>query len=108
MPFPYFHSACLSFALAAVIYSNMTLVCPPTKPLTSELADLYHQHTGCDISMLPSSIHSDILGDNKTYQNLTKIKYLGYGGSKMSSSLGEPLLRKTHLFGFLGLTELSQ
>lgn len=106
MPFPYFHSASICLSLGLIVFFDMTLICPPTKPLTAELADLYHQHADCDVSILPSSIIHDVASDCYKCENLGKVKYLGYGGSKMSSSLGKPLAEKTHLFSLLGLTEV--
>lgn len=106
MPFPYFHSAAMNFCLGAVIYYDMTLIGSPAKPLTAELADLHHQHAGCDVSILTSSVIGDIVSDPAALQNLNLLKYLGYGGSRMNASLGDLLSRKTHLFSVLGLTEV--
>ena len=106
MPFPYFHSAAINFCLGAVIYYDMTLIGSPAKPLTAELADLHHRYAGCDVSILPSSVISDIVSDPAALQNLNLIKYLGYGGSRMNGSLGDLLSRKTHSFSVLGLTEV--
>ena len=107
MPFPYFHSASINLCLALPIFHDMTLICSPAKPLTADLANQYHQHADCDVSMLPMSVLQDIGSDLSAYLNLEKVKYLGYGGSKIGSSLGRALAEKTHLFSFIGLTEVS-
>ncbi|KAL8790158.1 MAG: hypothetical protein Q9195_006485 [Heterodermia aff. obscurata] len=105
MPFPYFHSASIGLCLALPVFLDMTLICPPAKPLTADLADQYHCHANCDVSMLPMSVLQDLNSDRPAYQNLEKVKYLGYGGSKISSGLGKSLAEKAYLFSFIGLTE---
>ena len=106
MPFPYFHSASINFCLGAVVYFNMTLIGPPAKRLTAELANMYHQYAGCDVSTLASSVLRDVVSNRTAYQNLDKVRYLGYGGSKLSTSIGGPLAEKTHVFSVIGLTEV--
>ena len=108
MPFPYFHSAAINMCLALPVFLDMTLICSPAKPLTADLADRYHQHAGCDVSMLPMSVLQDIVSDHSAYQNLEKVKHLGYGGSKIGGNLGKSLAEKTFLFSFIGLTEVSK
>lgn len=108
MPFPYFHTASVGLCLALPVFFDMTLICPPPKPLTADLADQYHRYADCDVSMLPMSVLQDIVSDRSAYQNLEKVKYLGYGGSKIGSSLGRSLAEKTYLFSFIGLTEVSK
>lgn len=78
IPFPFCHAAAIITSLAVGVYYDMTIIVAPNAPLTAELADLYHVHADVDVSVLPSSVLGDIVANPGLYQNLGKLKYIGY------------------------------
>ncbi|KAL9596858.1 MAG: hypothetical protein Q9219_005528 [cf. Caloplaca sp. 3 TL-2023] len=89
--------------LACNVYSEMTIVLPPTLPLTAEVCDLVHSYGSVDGTCLPPSILVDISNNSQYMDRLGRLDFIAYGGGPLPTeagdhiaSTGKPLL---NLFG---------
>ena len=104
MPFPMFHAAGLDM-LASAVYTKMSIVLPPTTPLTADLADAVHRSTDIDLTILPPSIFADIAANPEFLEKLKDIRLACYGGGPIPPTAGEKIASRTHLHNGFGSTE---
>lgn len=106
MPFPPFHAAGLYMMLPLAIFCNMTVVLPPTAPLTAEIADSIHTSASVEGTILPASVLTEIVKDPKFFQNLQNLDFVAFGGAPLPKEVGDAVKTKSWPINWLGATEL--
>ncbi|KAL8811466.1 MAG: hypothetical protein Q9200_001786 [Gallowayella weberi] len=105
-PFPLFHGAALGTVLATNIYAGMTVVLPPTAPLTTELSDMFHTHGGLNGTCLPPSVLVDIVHNPDYLKHLQDLDFVCYGGGPLPKEVGDRIaISGKPLLNFFGASE---
>ncbi|KAJ3578218.1 hypothetical protein NPX13_g2342 [Xylaria arbuscula] len=101
---PLFHSAGLCLCLAGCLYSGFTAVLSPF-PVTASLADGVHVHGNVQYSVLIPATLMDLAKDPEYLKNLSRLKYLIFGGALLPQDVGDFLSNYVRLINCLGSTE---
>ncbi|KAL8807102.1 MAG: hypothetical protein Q9182_000935 [Xanthomendoza sp. 2 TL-2023] len=105
-PFPLFHGAALGTVLATNIYAEMTVVLPPTVPLTTELSDIFHTHGAVNGTCLPPSVLVDIVHNPEYLKHLQDLDFVCYGGGPLPKEVGDRIaISGKPLLNFFGSSE---
>ncbi|KAL8696958.1 MAG: hypothetical protein Q9224_002531 [Gallowayella concinna] len=105
-PFPLFHGAALGTILATNIYAEMTVVLPPTVPLTTELSDMFHTYGALNGTCLPPSVLVDIVHNPDYLKHLQDLDFVCYGGGPLPKEVGDKIaISGKPLLNFFGASE---
>ena len=100
---PQFRSAAVCF-LAFSVYSTTIPVLPPS-PVSAELVNEAHLYAGVDASFLAPSTLADLVRNPEYLDNLTRLRYVTFGGSPLPQEVGDKVKDLAHLFVSFGTTE---
>ena len=94
-PFPMFHTAGFGSILSA-IHCQFTTVLPPPVVLNAELANRVHVHGDVEVTCLPPTVLAEISRNPEFLNNLSRLKYVTYGGGALPRDVGKlSLSRRT-------------
>ena len=106
IPFPNFHAAAIIMNLGVSVFFDVTIVFAPEKPLSAELADMYHNHANVQATFLPASILRELMTEEESVRALERLQFVHYGGSALPLEVGEKLRHRVHLTAHFGITEV--
>ena len=103
--FPPFHVAGISYGLAAPIWVDCTIVLPPAVPLSAELIHSMHLTANIDVTMLPSSLVTDLAENPEHLATLTTLDGVSFAGGPLPEAVGEKIAQPTVLSPGCGASE---
>ena len=103
-PFPMFHAAGFSSILNS-IYCHFVTVLPPPVAINAELANRIHIHGNVQVTCLPPSVIVEISKSPEYLDNLSRLKYVTFGGGPLPQEVGKLVASKSHLTSTFGSTE---
>lgn len=105
--FPLFHTGCYLWLLGFSVFYEIPSVFPPagSGPLTAKMIDLIHASGKVQGSILPPSFLVDLVQSSTSYQNLQRLRYIGYAGGPLAKEIGDKVTPITRLMTQIGSTE---
>lgn len=106
MPFPLFHVAGITYALAVTCYFNCTVTLPPAgAPLTADLIHSMHRQTPVDHYILAPSLVSDLAKNQEYLAWMGRLRGLTYSGGPLPGEVAKAVAEKTKISPGFGATE---
>ncbi|OTB04432.1 hypothetical protein M426DRAFT_22832 [Hypoxylon sp. CI-4A] len=103
---PVFHAASLNWTVGIALFTGVTCVLPPPRPLTADLASQIFQYSESYGAIMAPSLVLDCY-NNDTYcmSMLQNLKFVVYGGGMLPEEVGDVLCQRTRLMTLMGSCE---